>query len=73
MVTQMIANDEMERYMVRAANHTFLLDTNRPAMIKANQGHLQWEWKLVGGVCPGYFLKEITNEIRRVLMWIDKI
>jgi hypothetical protein len=72
LVTLKYENDNSERYEVRAKNHTFLLDCNRPEMAKKKLEHLQWEWKLVAGNCPGLFFREITNEIRRTVSWIRK-
>ena len=63
---------DTERWEVKANNHTFLIDCNRPLLAKKNLEHLAWEWKLVAGDCPGYFLKEITNEIRKTILWLGK-
>ena len=54
-VTQKIASEELERYEVPAKNHTSLLDTNRPEMIKKGRGFLAWERRRAGGVSRGYF------------------
>ena len=58
---------DMERFEVRAKNHTFLFDCNRPALSKENLGHLPWEWRLVAGSCPLYFQKEIQQELEKHL------
>jgi len=72
LVTLKYQNESIERFEVRAKNHTFLIDCNRPAMAKQGLQHLQWEWKLVAGQCPGWIFKEITNEIRRTITWINR-
>lgn len=64
---------DTERWEVKAKNHTFQIDCNRPLLVKKNLEHLGWEWNLVAGKCPDYFLKEITNEIRKTIMWMGKV
>lgn len=64
---------DLERWEVRARNHTFLIDCNRPAMAKKNLEHYDWHWNLVAGKCPTYFLKEIQQEIRKTIMWMGRI
>jgi|GEM_PF-3659720 len=63
---------DMERWEIKAKNHTFLLDCNRPLLAKKNLEHMPWDWSLVAGNCPQWFLKEIQQEIRKTLNWIDK-
>lgn len=62
-----------ERWEVTAKNHTFILDCNRPILAKKNLDHLPWDWKLISGKCPDWFLKDMTNEIRKTIQWINKI
>jgi len=59
--------DDMERFEVRAKNHTFLFDCNRPGLLKMALEHLPWEWRLVAGSCPIYFQKEIQQEMEKHL------
>jgi hypothetical protein len=63
---------DTERWEVKAKNHTFQLECNRPLMIKKNLEHLPWEWKLIAGKCPDYFLKEIQQQIRKTIIRINK-
>jgi len=72
-VTQKMANETMERYEVRAKNHCFLLDTNRPLLLRKGEAHLPWEWRLVAGSCPKYFLDEMTQEIRKTICWMENV
>jgi hypothetical protein len=72
-VRQMLANDEIERYEVRAKNHTFIFDVNRPAMIAKGQKHLQWEWKHIAGKAPGNWVDDIQQAIRKTLNWLDHV
>jgi len=58
---------DTERFEVKAKNHTFLFDCNRPALSKNNLEHLPWEWRLVAGNCPLYFQKEIQQEMEKHL------
>lgn len=70
-VRQTLVNDETERYEVRAKNHTFLFDVNRPAMIAKGQKHLPWEWKHIAGQAPGSWIPDIQQAIRATLNWLD--
>jgi len=58
LVTQKYESDDSERFEVRAKNHTFLIDCNRPALVKKKLEHIPWEWNLVAGKCPGWFFEE---------------
>jgi hypothetical protein len=64
---------DKERWEVTAKNHVFLIDSNRPLMAKKNLDHLAWDWTLVSGNCPQYFLKEIMQAIRKTINWMGKI
>lgn len=63
---------DTELWSVKANNHTFTLECNRPLLEKKNLSDHEWHWRLVSGACPHYFLKQITDEIRKTIDWINK-
>ena len=57
----------IERYEVRAKNHIFQLDCNRPQLLKENKVHIPWQWTLIGGSCPLWWQLEIQKALERHL------
>jgi hypothetical protein len=62
-VERKYVTNDLERYEVRANNHQFQFDVNRPVLLKLDLIHLPWEWKLDAGNCPLYFQREIQKEM----------
>jgi len=54
--TQKYENDEIVRFEVQAKNHTFLIDCNRPALVKKKLAHHCLGVEFGGGEVPGLVL-----------------
>jgi hypothetical protein len=68
MVTQKAATNAMELYEVKANNHTFLFECNRPLLAAQGILHLPWQWNLIKGHTGSkYYLEEIKNELEKAL------
>ncbi len=67
-VTQKAATEAMELYEVRANNHTFLFECNRPLLAAKGLLHLPWQWTLVQGPANAkYYVEEIKKELEKTL------
>ena len=63
-----MVTDKIERYEVKAKNHKFIFDCNRPEMVDTTREHISWVWTLVDGDdISKYWQKEITTELQSAI------